>query len=258
VPKITAAIVRAPAANFGDGLSTAALGKPSYETALLQHAAYCEALRRAGVAVRELAPEPRFPDATFVEDVAVLLDALAILTRPGAATRRGEIETLRAPLAARFPSVAEIVAPGTLDGGDVCDAGDRFFIGISQRTNAAGAAQLAELLARAGKRCSIVDVRAIPGALHLKSAMAYAGDGRFVATAALAPHLGLSANRAIVTAPGEEDGANCVRVNAVVLLADGCPRLREQLDRAGYSVSILDVSEFRKMDGGLSCLSLRY
>ena len=255
---MNAAIVRAPAANLGDGLSTAALGKPSYETALLQHAAYCAALRRAGLAVTELAPEPRFPDAAFVEDAAVLLDALAILTRPGADTRRGEIETLRGPLARHFPGVAEIVAPGTLDGGDVCDAGDRFFIGISQRTNEAGAAQLAEQLARAGRRCSIVDVRGIPGALHLKSAMAYAGDGRFVATAALAPHLGISSNRVIVTARGEEDGANCVRVNAAVLLADGYPRLREQLDRAGYSIAILDVSEFRKMDGGLSCLSLRF
>lgn len=254
---MNAAIVRAPAANLGDGITTAAQGRPSYETALLQHAAYCEALRRAGVAVTELAPEPRFPDAHFVEDTAVLLETLAILTRPGAGARRGEIETMRAPLARRFGEVAEIVAPGTLDGGDVCDAGDRFFIGISQRTNAAGAEQLAELLKRAGKRCAIVDVRAVPGALHLKSAMAYAGDGRFVATAALAPHLGVPSNRVIVTPTGEEDGANCVRVNAVVLLAGGYPQLGAMLERAGYSIVTLDVSEFRKMDGGLSCLSLR-
>lgn len=252
------AIVRLPAANFGDGITTASLGAPDYANACRQHAAYCDALREAGAGVSVLEADNAHPDAHFVEDAAVTIAGVAVVTRPGTATRRDEGAAMREPLAHFFESIEEIIAPGTLEGGDVCDAEQRLYIGISHRTNAAGAQQLARIAARAGKEAIVVDVRGVPAALHLKSAMAYVGDGRFVATGAMLPLLPISRARIIRAAPGEEYGANCVRVNDAVFIPDGHPRLRDDLDRAGYDIVPLDVSEFRKMDGGLSCLSLRF
>jgi dimethylargininase len=221
-----------------------------------QHAAYCEALRAAGADVTVLEADPVHPDAHFVEDTAVLMGGRAVLARPGAEARLGE--TIRGSLATFFADFEEIVAPGTLDGGDVCEAGDRVFIGVSHRTNRAGAEQLASLLAGAGKTPVLVDIRTAPGILHLKSGLAYLGDDRFVVIDALLPAIAVPRDRIVRVAPGEEYGANCVRVNDVVLIADGYFGLRRDLARAGYSTTALDVSEFRKMDGGLSCLSLRF
>ncbi len=256
--RIQRAIVRPPAETLADGITAASLGVPLFETARAQHAAYCSALRAAGVAVTALAPDPSHPDAHFVEDTAVLTTTRAILTRPGAAARLGEVAAIREPLEAFFALVDAIESPGTLDGGDVCDAGERVYIGLSHRTNLSGAQQLARLLARSAKTSTLVDIRSVPGVLHLKSALSYLGDGRFVASDTLASLLEISA-RAIVRVESDEAyGANCVRVNDVVLIPTGHPRLRAGLERAGYSTVALDVSEFRKMDGGLSCLSLRF
>lgn len=257
--RIRNAIVRLPAANFASGITTASLGTPSFEKACEQHAAYRTALSVAGATVTVLEPDPRHPDAHFVEDVAVVLDAeCAVLTRPGASARAGEVASIRRPLERFFETLDAIEPPGTLDGGDVCDAGDRAYIGLSQRTNAVGATQLANLFARAGKDSAVIDVRDVPGILHLKSGMSYVGDGRFVAIDALAARIGAPPNRIVRTAPGEEYGANCVLAGNAIFIPAGHPRLYEALARAGYAVVALDVSEFRKMDGGLSCLSLRF
>ncbi len=250
------AIVRRPSKKLGEGITTASLGVPNFERACEQHAAYCEALRAAGATVTVLEADAAHPDAHFVEDTAVLICGSAILARPGAEARLGE--TIREPLAEFFADFKEIVAPGTLDGGDVCDAGDRVFVGVSHRTNRAGAEQLARLAAEAGKTPVLVDIRNLPGILHLKSGLAYLGDDRFVVIAALLPAIAISPDRIVRVAPGEEYGSNCVRVNDVVLIADGHSRLQRDLARAEYSTTALDVSEFRKMDGGLSCLSLRF
>lgn len=255
--RIAHAITRLPSPDLARGITTAALGAPAYAAACREHASYCGALRRSGLDVTVLDADLQHPDAHFVEDAAVIAGTTAVLTRPGAVARRDEPNALRAVLTQRFGGVEEIVAPGTLDGGDVCDAGDRTFVGISQRTNRDGADQLARILRRAGKAPVVVDVRNA-GALHLKSAVAYLGDDRFVATAALAPLLGVPQNRVIVVASGEEYAANCVRMNGVVLVAAGYPRTLAALARAGYTCVTLDVSEFRKMDGGLSCLSVRF
>lgn len=252
------AIVRPPAPNLGDGITTASLGSPSFERACAQHAEYCRALRDAGATVTLLAPDEHHPDAHFVEDTAILAPEFAVLARPGAAPRLGEAAAMRAPLARFFAEILEIVEPGTLDGGDVCQADEHVYIGISQRTNPAGAAQLAALLRKAGKRCTLVDVRDLPGMLHLKSGLSYLGDGRFATIDALASQLGVSAGRLLRVIPSEAYGANCVRINDVVLIASGHPRLRDDLAKAGYSTAALDISEYAKMDGGLSCLSLRF
>jgi len=254
------AIVRFPCGNFAEGLTTAGLGPPDVALALEQHARYCEALERSGLALRRLPPDPRFPDSTFVEDPAVVTDRGAILTRPGAPSRRGEVAGIRAAVAEAFPTPAEIRSPGTVEGGDVCKAGDRFFIGISGRTNEDGARQLAALLREQGYAASCIDVRGLPGVLHLKSGLAWLGDGRLVVVDELAscPALRHGDYEIVRVDPEESYAANCVRVNRVVLFAAGYPRLERRLRDLGYELDVLEASEFRKMDGGLSCLSLRF
>jgi dimethylargininase len=133
------AIVRPPSLNFAAGLTNANLGEPVYETALAQHRAYCEALERCGLTLTRLDPDPAYPDATFVEDSAVLTESCAIITRPGAPSRTGEIISVAEAVSNFYDQVAFIQAPGTVDGGDVCRIGRRLLIGISERTNEAGA-----------------------------------------------------------------------------------------------------------------------
>lgn len=272
----TRAIVRALAPNFAEGLTTSILGAPDYGRALAQHEAYCAALEQCGLRLTRLAPDPNYPDSTFVEDVAILIEPsltvglvprvhttalterCAILTRPGAPSRRGEVESIRSVLVDYFPSLSAIQPPGTLDGGDVCEAGDHFFIGISERTNEAGAQQLAELLESSGYTSSFVDIRSFNDILHLKSGVAYLGDGRMVATAALANLEALRGFDLVSVNADEEYAANCVRVNDHVLVAAGYPVLDGKLRELGYQTITLEMSEFQKMDGGLSCLSLRW
>ena len=252
------AIVRPPGPNFADGLTTVDLGRPVHERALSQHAAYCDALERCGLALTRLAPDLRHPDSTFVEDTAVLTVRGAILTRPGAASRFGEAEAIRGPLSPFYPEIAEIEAPGTLDGGDVCEAGDHFFIGVSERTNEEGARQLAAILAGMGFTAGIIDIRGIPGILHLKSGIACPAEGTIVAIDALADHAAFRSRTVIPVPASEAYAANCVRVNDRLLFATGRPRLEASLRERGFDLLLLDMSEFEKMDGGLSCLSLRF
>jgi dimethylargininase len=254
----TNAIVRKPAENFVNGLTSGSLGPPDYETALRQHRRYCEALARCGLRVTVLDADLRHPDSTFVEDTAVLTSHSAILTRPGAASRQDEVAAIRGPLEQFFSTLYQIKAPGTLEGGDICQAENHFFIGISQRTNEEGGGQLAELLARQGCTSSSVDIRDIDGLLHLKSGMAYIGDNNLVVIEALASDRRFRGYNLIRVNPGESHAANCMRVNDYVLLPAGYPGQEASLGPLGYNVLPLDVSEFQRMDGGLSCLSLRF
>jgi len=252
------ALVRPPGKNFADGLTSSPSPRPSYAEALDQHGAYCAALTRSGLHVTVLPESVEYPDSTFVEDVAVIARGGAVITRPGAASRRGEIELIRAALAERFSDLAEIDDPGTLDGGDICEAGERVYIGISHRTNEQGAAQLERWLSARGLRASTIDIRDIPSILHLKSGIAFLGDDTVVAVQALADHPDLGTHRLVRVPAGEEYAANCVRVNDRVLVPAGYPRVAAALEGLGYRLELLDMSEFRAMDGGLSCLSLRF
>ena len=252
------ALVRRPSANFADGLTTAGLGPPVVEIALDQHEKYCMALRACGLEVTRLAEDLRHPDSTFVEDTAVVAGRRAVVTRPGAPSRAGEVAGAREALRPYFDELDEIVSPGTLDGGDVCEADDRFFIGVSERTNEEGARQLVALLEPRGYEATRVDVRGVPGLLHLKSGLAYLGAGRFLVVEALADHAAFHGTERIVVDSEESYGANCIRINDVVLLAAGCPKLERNLRGRGERLLVLEMSEFRKMDGGLSCLSLRF
>ncbi len=278
----TKAIVRPPAPNFSEGLTTvspeAGLGIPKFERAVEQHAAYCAALEQCGLTLTRLEPDPNYPDSTFVEDTAILTERFnddstlrAVITRPGAGSRRGELIEMRAVLTEFCPDVLSIHDPGTLDGGDVCQAGNRFFIGVSERTNEAGAQQLADLLAPFGYTSSFVDIRKIDGLLHLKSGLAYLGDDRLVVTEELYDGLASDSqtnsvrydhtftNFALVRVNSQEAyAANCIRVNDYVVLAEGHQSFEETLREFGYHTIALEMSEFQKMDGGLSCLSLRF
>lgn len=252
------AIVREVSEDFAAGLTTADLGPPDVALARDQHGAYVEALRGCGLEVTVLPALEGLPDATFIEDAAVLLPHSAVLTRPGAPSRAAEVEALAPALAGLFPSVRAIEAPATLDGGDVCDAGRLHLIGVSNRTSEAGAFQLARLLESEGRPSAVVDIRGIPGVLHLKSGIAWIGDDRLVAVEALAAHPALAGFEIVPVAAGEDYAANCVRIRETILVAAGYPRLEESLSAHGYPMIALDVSEFRRMDGGLSCLSLRW
>lgn len=252
------AIVRPPSPNFADGLTTAGLGAPDHGRAMTQHATYCGALERCGLTLTRLPADPRFPDSTFVEDTAIVATRRAILTRPGAPSRVGEVEGIRGSLSSFYPGFRAILAPGTLDGGDVCEAEGHFLIGLSARTNEEGARQLAAFLGEDGFTSSLIDIRDVDGILHLKSGIAYVGDGRVVAIRALRPHPALRDYEIIPVDASETYAANCVRVNDRLLVAAGYPRLTAALQRIGYDVLSLEASEFEKMDGGLSCLSLRF
>jgi dimethylargininase len=161
-------------------------------------------------------------------------------------------------LTERFETVDQIVEPGTLDGGDVCEAGEHAYIGISHRTNADGAGQLARWLAARGVTSSTVDIRSMDSILHLKSGIAYIGDNTLVAIEELAERPGLRPHRIVRVPAGEEYAANCLRLNDRLLVAAGYPKTAAALELLGYRLETLDMSEFRAMDGGLSCLSLRF
>jgi len=254
----THAIVRLPGANFAGGLTTADLGLPIYAKAIDQHARYCAALKRCGLDLIRLPIDLDYPDSTFVEDTAILTNHGAILAHPGARSRRGEVPSVGATLLPFFPQLARIEHPGTLDGGDICAAGHHFFIGISARTNAAGAQQLAAHLAHQGCTSTCIDIRGIPAILHLKSGLSALGDHRLVVIDALADQPAFQGWELVRVDPAEIYAANCVRVNDHLLLAAGFPALRKTVHQLGYSTIELNMSEFQKMDGGLSCLSLRF
>jgi dimethylargininase len=258
----TRAIVRPPARSFAAGLSSAALGPPDVDRALEQHAGYVRALRDCGLTVTCLEPDGAYPDGTFVEDTAIVTGRGAILTRPGAPSREGEVRSIGECLRNFYVDLPVIAAPGTVDGGDICEADGHFLIGVSARTNEQGAHQLAEHLGKLGYTSSIVDIRSNPALLHLKSGIAYLGDGVWVMDGGIQGDLrsqgGVKVRDPIVASPAEAYAANCVRVTDSVLVAAGYPQMSAALESRGCRVVQLEMSEFRKMDGGLSCLSLRF
>lgn len=252
------AIVRAPCKTFAAGLTSVDLGVPDFETAVLQHRAYCEALVRCGLSLIQLDPDPKYPDSTFVEDTAVLTESFAVITRPGAPSRSGEIVSMAATLAQYYDNLESVQPPGTIDGGDVCQIENHFLIGISDRTNEEGARQLSRFLQAAGFTSSCVDIRGSEGLLHLKSGITYLGENRVLVTDALAGRRELEGFEIVDAPEGEEYAANCIRVNDYLLFAAGFPKLRKKLQSVGYKIIEIEISEFQKMDGGLSCLSLRF
>jgi dimethylargininase len=252
------AIVRTPAMNFAQGLTRVDLGIPRFDQVLAQHARYCEALVACGLAITTLEADLDHPDSTFVEDTAVLTGRSAVLTRPGERSREGEVAAMRPVLRGFFPVTMEIETSGTVDGGDICELEDHFFLGLSLRTNEEGARQLAAHLASEGYRSTVVDVRGMNSILHLKSGVSYIGNNTLVVMDEMAGWEAFAGYELIRVVREESYAANCVRVNDRVLVAAGYPLLTAELAARGFCPLALDMSEFQKMDGGLSCLSLRF
>jgi dimethylargininase len=249
--KYTKAIVRRPGRNFSEGITTAGLGKPDYLNALEQHEAYCNTLKECGLELIVLEADEGYPDGCFVEDTAIVTKEVAIITRPGAAGRLGE-ELAISEVLSEYRLIERIVEPGTLDGGDVMRVEDHFYIGLSERTNSEGAGQLARVLAKHGYTASMVPVAS---GLHLKSGIAYLGQGNLISSGAFSLPSG---SNVIITEKEESYSANCLRVNDTLLIPEGFPLSKMKIIGLGYKIIELDKSEFRKMDGGLTCLSLLF
>jgi len=220
--------------------------------AVAQHTAYADLLRALGLGVVEVPADPALPDCCFIEDTAVVLDEVALLAMPGAASRRGEIAAVAEALA-RFRPLERTPLPATLEGGDVLRVGRRLFIGRSPRTNEAGIARLAAVAEPLGYRVIPVTVT---GCLHLKSAVTALDDERLLANPGwvdMAPFAGLGV---VPVAPEEPEAANVLRVAGLVVAHPGFPRTVDRVVQLGYAVRGLDISEFRKAEAALTCKSL--
>lgn len=222
------------------------------QKARAQHAAYEDCLRAIGLDVISLAGDPDFPDSMFVEDPAIVLDEVAIVTRPGAESRQGEGKSLAGALA-RFRELRWIEAPATLEGGDVMRIGKTLFVGASARTNAAGAAQLAEIVRPFGYSVQRLAVR---GCLHLKSACVYLGDGLVLANPAWTDTAVLQGVRIMNVASDEAAAANVLTFEGYAVMPDCYPGTAKLIGESGWKVKLLDISELQKAEAGVTCSSL--
>ena len=222
------------------------------DRAIAQHDGYRAALRTLGCTVVALPAQPTMPDSVFVEDVAVVFDEVAVMTRPGAESRRGEGATVGTTLA-DYRTLLAVESPGTLDGGDVLRVGRTVFVGEAARSNAAGIGQLRALLAPHG-----YDVRAVPthGCLHLKSAATQVADGVLLVQPQWVDAAVFSDYRIVEVDPDEEHAANALRIGGSVIHPSCFPKTHERLRRAGVDVVPVDISELQKAEGAVTCCSL--
>jgi dimethylargininase len=223
-----------------------------FARAVEQHRAYLDLLAELGLAVLRLPPDDAHPDACFVEDTAVVLDELAVMCRPGAASRRGETAAVAAALAPYRPLV-HVPAPATLDGGDVLVLGRRVFVGRTARTNPAGIESLRAALGPRGYDVATVEVA---GCLHLKSAVTAVDDDTVLANPEWIDARAFEGRSVLAVDRAEPAAANVLRIGRSVVAHAGFPRTVERLRRHGAAVRTLDVSEFLKAEGALTCKSL--
>lgn len=254
--EFTRAITRAPSASIVHGLRALDTGTPDLTRMLSAHRDYINALSEAGLAVTELAELEEFPDSVFVEDTALCLPEGAVLMRPGAATRGGEVARMAPALRRFYTEVLQISGPGFIEGGDILVNGKTILVGRSARTDAAGIAELAGLVTAWGYQ--VRELATPDGVLHFKTDCSLLDEKTVLATERLAASGCFSDYRVILTAPVEEAAANAIRCNHLVLMAAGFPGTAARLRDAGFIVREIDNSECAKLDGGMSCLSLRF
>lgn len=238
-----------------DGITTARLGPVDYPLLREQHNAYLSALKKCGLELIILNADEDYPDSVFMEDVALLTSKCAIISRPGASSRREEISSMRMVLEPHYKIIEQIKPEGTLDAGDVMMAGDHFYIGLSERTNDAGADQLITILNKYGFGGSKV---VLEDMLHLKTGISFIENNTVVVAGLMKTNKVFSSYKKLFVGDDEGYAANCLWVNGRVLVAAGFPKTVRIIKQAGYPVIELEMSEFQKLDGGLSCLSLRF
>jgi len=249
------AIVKTPGHSIANGITTSNLGNPDYKKALRQHRKYIEALKNCGLEVTIMPAEEKFPDSTFIEDCAVLTEKCAIITNLGVKSRKGEEVSVHEVLKKYYTNIVNIKEPGKLEGGDTLRVNDHFYIGLTKRTNMAGANQLIEILKKFGYTGSTILVEKM---LHLKSGIAYLGDNNLILAGELIDNPAFKKFNKIIINDDESYAANCIRVNNYVIIPAGYKKSKNAIIETGYKVKEVDVSEFRKIDGGVSCLSLRF
>jgi dimethylargininase len=248
------AITRKPCHNFIKGLTTSNFGKPDYFLMLKQHNAYVETLQSLGLDVINLEPLNDYPDAHFIEDTAVIVPEVGVITQPGATSRRGEEITIEKELA-KYKKIEKIKLPGTLDGGDVLVVDKKVFIGISARTNSEGANQLVSILDKFGYSSEMI---AVSKGLHLKSDVNFIGNNTILITKKYNNITAFKNYIKIVVEKDEAYAANSLFINNKLIIPKGFPKTKTNLCAAGFDLVELEMSESQKMDGGLTCLSLRF
>ena len=256
--KFSHIIARKPCRAMTEGITSGLYpGKPDYELALRQHQDYIEALRQCDVDITLLEADDRYPDSCFVEDPAVITKNCAIITNPGAASRNGEKNEIIGAVRKFFKEedIAYIKGPGTLEGGDVMMVGDHFYVGRSARTNEEGIRQFTEILEKHGMICSEVKLEEV---LHLKTGVNYLEDGNMLVSGEFVTKPEFQQYNCVRIPEEEAYAANCIWVNDTVIVPAGYPAVLKAVQDLGYRTLTVDTSEYRKLDGGLSCLSLRF
>lgn len=250
------AIVRLPGQSVVKGILKDPEVAPQFDRVAAEHTAYVDGLRSAGLRVEVLPPLEEFPDSVFVEDPALVFVNGAVLLRPGTPSRAGEGEHLRSAVQRRFETVLELPQGLYADGGDVLTVPGRVFIGLSRRTSREGAEALTRLLQQFDLKATIVEPP--PGSLHLKSAASMLDEETLLASRAMAKSGMFSDFEIVVPPPDEDRSAHALRINETLFVPAHFPRTAELLARKGYAVETLEVAEIRKLDAGLSCMSLRW
>lgn len=238
-----------------NGLTTSILGTPDYEKALIQHQAYIQVLKECGLDVTILRADEDFPDSTFVEDTALFTKHCAIITNPGTASRKGEVVEMKLVASQFYSSIEEIQDPGTVEAGDIMMVGDHFYIGLSSRTNREGAKQVIEILEKYGMSGSTVESEKV---LHLKTGLAYLESNNLVVCGEFTSKPEFESFNRIEIPRNESYAANCIWINDTVVIPAGFPTTKKKIFQLAYKVVEVEMTEFEKLDGGLSCLSLRF
>jgi len=250
----TKAIVRRPGPAIVNGLTTSNLGKPNYQAALQQHIQYIKALMVCGLKIHILESDNNLPDSTIIEDTALLTPDCAIITNPGAVSRKGETKEVAALLGKFYPNIEMIDPPGTIDAGDVLMVGSHYYIGLSDRTNKEGAKQMIGILEKYDLSGSTISLQQV---LHLKTGVSYLEKNTLLASGEFLDKKEFNEFNIIPVDEDESYASNSIWVNDCVIMPTGYPKTKLAVEKEGYNILTVNTSEFRKIDGGVSCLSLR-
>ncbi len=255
----TRAITRRPCKALIDGISTGQFcdGTPDYENAVKQHDKYIATLAELGLEVTQLEADERYPDSCFVEDPAVVMENCAVITNPARDSRNGEkVEIL--DVIKKFyddSQIFHIEAPGTMEGGDIMQVGKHFYVGLSDRTNPEGAKQFNDIVTKFGYTSSTVPVTE---GLHLKDFAIYLENNNMLVTSVMNDEPAFKDFNRFVVEPEELYAINSLNINGTVLVPEGYPKTQKLIEDLGYPVKLVDTGEFKKIDGSLTCLSLRF